>query len=224
MAAEQQSGEVHESQGPPERRIKRYANRKLYDTTDSRYVTLQDVAEMVRRGERVRIVDHRDGSDLTAVVLAQIVYEEQRGGGRGTREGAVRSLRRFIEESGHRLVDSLREAPVARWVARSEDEPAAGASDQEAGGGEGAGPGPTASSTTVGRVDGRGEEDGDEAEGSQAGSLLLLAVGQLQQLQGEVRRLQRRIERLEERLRRATRRSVGRGKGRGGRRSESEDA
>ncbi len=220
MAVEQQSGEGHDPQEPPERRIKRYANRKLYDTTDSRYVTLLDVAEMVRRGERVRIVDHRDGSDLTAVVLAQIVYEEQRGGGRGTREGAVRSLRRFIEESGHRLVDSLREAPVARWVARSEEGSAEAASDE---GAEGGVAGEEASAANPGQTDGDRERNGEEAGGSQAGSLLLLAVGQLQQLQGEVRRLQRRIERLEERLRRATRRSVGRGKARSRTQGESEE-
>ncbi len=177
---EPQHGEVDGGDGgeAPERRIKRYANRKLYDTRESRYVTLQDVAEMVRRGERVRIQDHRDGSDLTAVVLAQIVYEQQREAPRA-REGAVRLLRRFIEESGHKLVESL---PVPRWSGRGDE------AEEPEGGAEGA---EEAESLQV-----------EEA----ASSLLALAMGQLQQLQGEVHRLQGRIERLEERLRKARRR------------------
>ena len=58
--------------------IKRYQNRKLYDTAASRYVTLEDIAQMVKRGEEVRIVDNRSKKDLTAVTLAQILYEEEK--------------------------------------------------------------------------------------------------------------------------------------------------
>ena len=58
--------------------IKRYQNRKLYDTAASRYVTLEDIAQMVKRGEEVRIVDNRTKKDLTAVTLAQILYEEEK--------------------------------------------------------------------------------------------------------------------------------------------------
>jgi polyhydroxyalkanoate synthesis repressor PhaR len=58
--------------------IKRYSNRKLYDTDTKRYVTLDDVAEAIRRGEDVRVVDHVSGEDLTSVTLLQIVFEEQK--------------------------------------------------------------------------------------------------------------------------------------------------
>ena len=58
--------------------IKRYQNRKLYDTAASRYVTLEDIAQMVKRGEEVRIVDNRTKKDLTGVTLAQILYEEEK--------------------------------------------------------------------------------------------------------------------------------------------------
>lgn len=58
--------------------IKRYSNRKLYDTDTKRYVTLEDVAEAIRRGEDVRVVDHVSGEDLTSVTMLQILFEEQK--------------------------------------------------------------------------------------------------------------------------------------------------
>jgi hypothetical protein len=57
--------------------IKRYSNRKLYDTKDSKYVTLLQIAEMVRGGEEVQIIDNNSKEDLTEVTLAQIIYEEE---------------------------------------------------------------------------------------------------------------------------------------------------
>lgn len=58
--------------------IKRYSNRKLYDTEAKRYVTLEDLAGFIRQGEDVRVVDHASGEDLTSVTLLQIIYEEQK--------------------------------------------------------------------------------------------------------------------------------------------------
>ena len=58
--------------------IKRYTNRKLYDTVESRYVTLDEIAEMVKAGVEVKIVDNRTKEDLTSVTLAQIVFEEEK--------------------------------------------------------------------------------------------------------------------------------------------------
>jgi polyhydroxyalkanoate synthesis repressor PhaR len=58
--------------------IKRYTNRKLYDTVESRYVTLDEIADMVKQGIEVQIVDNRTKEDLTSVTLAQIVFEEEK--------------------------------------------------------------------------------------------------------------------------------------------------
>ena len=58
--------------------VKRYANRKLYDTTTSRYVALDDIAVLIRSGEEVEVTDNESGADLTAVTLAQIILEEER--------------------------------------------------------------------------------------------------------------------------------------------------
>ena len=58
------------------RLIKRYGNRKMYDTQASRYVTLDNIAELVRGGDELRVIDNDSGEDLTAVTFAQIIFEE----------------------------------------------------------------------------------------------------------------------------------------------------
>ena len=58
--------------------IKKYGNRRLYDTRGSRYVNLDDIAALIRQGEEVRIVDARTGEDLTRVTLTQIITEDAR--------------------------------------------------------------------------------------------------------------------------------------------------
>lgn len=60
------------------RLVKRYGNRKLYDTSESRYVTLDEIARWVRAGEEVKILENDTGDDLTAVTFAQIILEEER--------------------------------------------------------------------------------------------------------------------------------------------------
>jgi len=62
------------------RHIKRYDNRKLYDTEASEYVSLDDIAEMVRDGTTVRVVDDATGEDRTAQTLTQIILEEGKNG------------------------------------------------------------------------------------------------------------------------------------------------
>ena len=60
------------------RLIKRYSNRKLYDTESSTYVTLEDVEELVRQGHELQIVDNSTGEDITGATLAHIVLEQQK--------------------------------------------------------------------------------------------------------------------------------------------------
>jgi len=55
--------------------VKKYGNRRLYDTARSRYITLEDLGEAVRAGEEVRVVDARTSEDLTTATLAQIIIE-----------------------------------------------------------------------------------------------------------------------------------------------------
>src|SRR4051794_10953297 len=58
--------------------IKRYANRKLYDTERSCYVTLEEISQMIKDGDDVKVVDNKTKDDLTAVTLAQIIVEEEK--------------------------------------------------------------------------------------------------------------------------------------------------
>lgn len=58
--------------------IKRYSNRKLYDTQESRYVTLEEIEEMIRAGKEIQVVDAATGDDLTSVTLTQIILENER--------------------------------------------------------------------------------------------------------------------------------------------------
>jgi polyhydroxyalkanoate synthesis repressor PhaR len=55
--------------------LKKYSNRRLYDTRNSRYVTLEDVSTMIRSGEQMQIQDATTGEDVTAFILTQIVLE-----------------------------------------------------------------------------------------------------------------------------------------------------
>jgi len=65
------------------RLIKRYGggSRKLYDMEESRYVSLHDIAEWIRRGQELRVVDSRTNDDVTAQTLAQVISEGERHGG-----------------------------------------------------------------------------------------------------------------------------------------------
>jgi len=55
--------------------IKRYPNRKLYDTDAKQYITLEGISDLIRRGQEVEVVDYASGEDLTAITLTQIIAE-----------------------------------------------------------------------------------------------------------------------------------------------------
>ena len=58
--------------------IRKYANRRLYDTSGSRYVNLEDIAALIRNGTDVQVIDGKTGQDLTRVTLTQIILEDAR--------------------------------------------------------------------------------------------------------------------------------------------------
>jgi len=88
--------------------IKRYANRKLYDTFMRRYVTLEEIGWMVQNGEDVTVVDHESGADITAVTLTQVIFDQEKRLGAHipqalfsrlikARDGSLSALRRSID-------------------------------------------------------------------------------------------------------------------------------
>jgi hypothetical protein len=87
----------------PERHIiKKYANRKLYDTQTSSYVTLEGIAGLVRDGHEIKVVDRETGQDLTQVTLSQIVLSEEKRGPARMVDGGV------FQERGQALLDYVR--------------------------------------------------------------------------------------------------------------------
>jgi len=118
--------------------IKRYSNRKLYDTQESRYVTLDEIEEMIRTGKEMSVVDAVSGEDLTAVTLTQIILEAERNHrgnlptaflhqlikhGEAWQDFIQRSLRSSLENvtSSQREMDRVFRdwASRAGWAARS---------------------------------------------------------------------------------------------------------
>jgi polyhydroxyalkanoate synthesis repressor PhaR len=87
--------------------IKRYANRKLYDTQHSRYVTLDQIAEMIRGGDDVKIVDNKSKEDLTSVTLAQIIFEEEK---RQKSFLPLQAMRNIIQSGGESITQLVHQA------------------------------------------------------------------------------------------------------------------
>lgn len=99
--------------------IKRYANRKLYDTQRSHYVTLEQIAEMIRNGEEVRVLDNNSKEDLTSVTLAQIIFEEEKRQKSFLPLGAMRHI---IQSGGASLSELASQAQArVRSVFRKSD-------------------------------------------------------------------------------------------------------
>ena len=93
--------------------IKRYANRKLYDTEAKRYITLEGIAELIRQQQDVKVIDHETGEDLSALTQAQIIFEQERRIKGGIPHAVFTSL---IQASNDTL-SQLRHAliPPADW-------------------------------------------------------------------------------------------------------------
>lgn len=116
---------------PETRIIKRYANRKLYDTEHSRYVTLDQISEMIRRGDDVKIVDNKTKEDLTTVTLAQIIFEEEK---KQRSFLPLNAMRNIIQSGGEWFAEAQRR--VQSILPGKRDEAAAAdAPDEETGDG-----------------------------------------------------------------------------------------
>jgi polyhydroxyalkanoate synthesis repressor PhaR len=98
---------------PNRRVIKRYSNRKLYDTRESRYVTLLQIAEFVRAGQEVQIIDNNSKEDLTEITLAQIIFEEQKNASRSV---PLQTLKEIIHQRTGKVLNELREGPIGRLI------------------------------------------------------------------------------------------------------------
>jgi polyhydroxyalkanoate synthesis repressor PhaR len=93
--------------------IKKYANRRLYNTGTSTYVTLEDLASMVKSGENFVVYDAKTGEDITRSVLAQIIFEQENKAGQNLLPATfLRQLIRFYGDSMQMLVPRFLEQSI----------------------------------------------------------------------------------------------------------------
>ncbi len=104
--------------------VKRYENRKLYDTEARRYISLMDIAKLIRDGIDIKVVDNKTGDDLTAQTLTQVILEEGKQGRPLLSKEALHSIIRF----GNNLlgdvseqIDSLIPEPIARLLGKHKE-------------------------------------------------------------------------------------------------------
>lgn len=86
--------------------IKRYANRKLYNTESSRYITLKGISELVREGREIRVIDNESGDDITPIILSQILVDDQKQARDEPISGRV--LSELIQRGGDALYGLVR--------------------------------------------------------------------------------------------------------------------
>ncbi|WBV43766.1 polyhydroxyalkanoate synthesis repressor PhaR [Pseudoroseomonas cervicalis] len=120
MAEQAKQQPPAEEQGKPTVVIKKYANRRLYNTEASSYVTLEDLARMVREGRDFVVYDAKSGDDITRGVLTQIIVEEEAKGRNLLPTPFLRQLIGFYGDSLQSLVPRYLEATMGSFARQQE--------------------------------------------------------------------------------------------------------
>lgn len=95
--------------------IKRYQNRKLYDTHESSYVTLDEIAKMIKNGEDLRVIDNKTKNDITAATLTQLLYESEK---KSKNQPSVELLKEIIRNgdgSFYGFIQARMQSEIARF-------------------------------------------------------------------------------------------------------------
>jgi polyhydroxyalkanoate synthesis repressor PhaR len=181
--------------------VKRYANRKLYDTQRSRYVTLEQIADMIRSGEDVKIVDNNSKEDLTAITLTQIIFEEEK------KQSflPLSALRNIIQSGANNMTQLATQAGerMRGMFKRDKDDETGGGGGEEAAAPNGEEPAATAaSSNPIREFLERSQQTFDEWQ-KKVDERIRSTVDALSPLSGiekEMRALAQRVADLEKRL------------------------
>ena len=88
--------------------IKRYANRKLYNTESSRYITLKGISTLLEEERDIKVIDNETGQDITSVVLSQILVDDQKQGGDSNSNLPSRVISELISRGGDAIYGALR--------------------------------------------------------------------------------------------------------------------
>ena len=105
---------------PNERIIKKYANRRLYDSTGSRHVTFDDIRKMIVSGEKVKVVDDKSGDDLTRAVLLQIISEQEQFGTPVLSTELLESIIKFYGNPVQEMLTRYMEQSIGSMVSQQE--------------------------------------------------------------------------------------------------------
>jgi polyhydroxyalkanoate synthesis repressor PhaR len=99
--------------------IKKYANRKLYDTSDKKYVAMDNLAKLIKCGEEITVIDNRNGRDITSVVVSQLLAREKREDDLDDFPGVLIQL---LRKGGGTIRDYAKNAEnFKKWVGKSID-------------------------------------------------------------------------------------------------------
>jgi len=100
--------------------IKKYANRRLYDTETSAYITLEDLCDRVKSGRDFIVLDAKTGQDLTRQVLTQIIFEQEIKGSQILPTDFLRSVIRFYDNEMHEVLQHYLNASMTTFTANQE--------------------------------------------------------------------------------------------------------
>jgi polyhydroxyalkanoate synthesis repressor PhaR len=104
----------------PERVIKKYANRRLYDSSQSRHVTLDDIREFVIAGEKIRVVEDKTGEDITRLILLQVIAEQEQFGKPILSGPVLESIIRFYGNGLQDFMTGYLEKSIEAFAAQQE--------------------------------------------------------------------------------------------------------
>jgi len=105
---------------PQERLIKKYANRRLYDASQSRHITLDDIRTLIVKGEKIRVVEDKTGHDLTRHILLQVIAEQEQFGRPILSTPVLEAIIRFYGNSMQGLLASFLEKSIETFLHQQE--------------------------------------------------------------------------------------------------------
>ena len=118
-----------------ERIIKKYANRRLYDPTLSRHVTLEDIRGLIVQGEKIRVVEDKTGADITRLILLHVIAEQEQFGQPMFSTPLLESIIRLYGNSLQEFMARHLEQSVERFMSEREQQP--GVPQRKGNGGDG---------------------------------------------------------------------------------------
>lgn len=99
-----------------ERIIKKYANRRLYDATVSRHVTLDDIRALIVQGEKIRVIEDKTGADITRLILLQVIAEQEQFGRPILSTTTLESIIRFYGNAMQEFMGRYLESSVETFI------------------------------------------------------------------------------------------------------------